>query len=118
VRTADDRDVLLDEALGSGFALLVRGPRAEAALPALNAAPFAALAARIVLMRPEGGDVNAPAGVTVVHDIGPPSPRLAELSDHIILLRPDRYVAACMAVDELETGGDAVGKLIASTFTG
>ncbi|HEY6831216.1 MAG TPA: bifunctional 3-(3-hydroxy-phenyl)propionate/3-hydroxycinnamic acid hydroxylase [Pseudolabrys sp.] len=118
VRTADGRDVLLDEALGPGFALLVRGPRAELALPTLNTAPFAALAARIVLMRPEGGARDAPPGITVVHDVGPPSPRIAELSDHIILLRPDRYVAACMAVDELEAGGAKIGKLIAGTFTG
>jgi 3-(3-hydroxy-phenyl)propionate hydroxylase len=116
VRTSDGRELLFDEVLGSGFALVVRGPRAEAALPALNAAPFGALDARIVLMRPEGGAREAPPGVSLVHDIGAPNPRIAELTDHIILLRPDRYVAACVKVDELETGADKIGKLIASTL--
>jgi 3-(3-hydroxy-phenyl)propionate hydroxylase len=116
VRTSDGREVLLDEVLGPGFALAVRGPRAEAALPALNAAPFGGLDAHIVLMRPEGGARSAPPGIAVVHDIGPPNPRIAELTDHIILLRPDRYVAACVKVEELEAGADKIGKLIASTF--
>lgn len=116
VRTVDGFEVLLDEVLGPGFALLVRGARGEAALPALNAAPFAALDANIVVMRPDGDTRAAPAHVSVVHHIGAPSPRIAELSDHIILLRPDRYVAACVKVDELETGAAKIGKLIAATF--
>jgi 3-(3-hydroxy-phenyl)propionate hydroxylase len=116
VRMADGREVLLDEVLGPGFALLVRGPRAEAAVVKLGAAPFAALDANIAIMRAEGAAFDAPPDVTVVHDIGAPSPRLAELSDHVILLRPDRYVAACVKADELEAYVDSLGKLVASTF--
>jgi 3-(3-hydroxy-phenyl)propionate hydroxylase len=116
VRMADGREVLLDEVLGPGFALLVRGPRAEAAVVKLGAAPFAALDANIAIMRADGAAFDAPPDVTVVHDIGAPSPRLAELSDHVILLRPDRYVAACVKADELEAYVDSLGKLVASTF--
>lgn len=107
---ADGRDVLLDEVLGPGFALLVRSPRAEAVVPLLQRKPWNELAARIVVM----GD-RAPAGAVVVEELSP-TPRLAAYSDHVLLLRPDRYVAACVNVDELEKGGAALGKLIASTF--
>jgi 3-(3-hydroxy-phenyl)propionate hydroxylase len=116
VRASDGREVRLDDVLGPGFAIVLRGPRAEQALPKLRAAPFAALDADIVIMRAEGAAFDAPPGVTIVYDIGAPSPRLAELSDHIILLRPDRYVAACMKVEELDEGADKIGKMIASTF--
>jgi 3-(3-hydroxy-phenyl)propionate hydroxylase len=115
-RTADGREVRLDDVLGPGFALLVRGPRAEAMVSALRAAPFAALNANIAVMRPEGDVRDAPAGATVVNDIGPANPRLAELTDHVLLLRPDRYVAACVKADEFEAGVAKIGKLVASTF--
>jgi 3-(3-hydroxy-phenyl)propionate hydroxylase len=116
VRTRDGRDVLLDEVLGPGFALVVRGARAEQALPKLRSAPLAALDANIVIMRAEGASFDVPPGAIAVRDIGAPSPRLAELSDHVILLRPDRYVAACVKVDELEAYADRIAKLIAATF--
>jgi 3-(3-hydroxy-phenyl)propionate hydroxylase len=116
VRTADGGEARLDDVLGPGFAIVLRGARAEALVATLRAAPFAALKANIVVMRPEGDARAAPAGATVVHDIGPASPRVAELSDHIILLRPDRYVAACMTADALEQGAAKIGKLVAGTF--
>lgn len=112
VLTADGREVLLDDVLGEGFALVVRSPRADAVLPLLNAAPWRDLGARIVVMTDAAA---APAGVTAVRELGA-NPRLAAYRDHVILLRPDRYVAACVKIDELEKGGEAVGKLIAATF--
>jgi 3-(3-hydroxy-phenyl)propionate hydroxylase len=115
VRMADGRDVLLDDVLGPGFAILVRSNRAEAVLPALQAAPWRDLGARIVAMRPDSSDVNAP-GVTCVRELGAAAARLARFGDHVILLRPDRYVAACVAVDDLERGAGKVRQLIAATF--
>jgi 3-(3-hydroxy-phenyl)propionate hydroxylase len=117
VRTADGREELLDEVLGDDFAILVRSHRAEAVLPALRSLPWRNLDARIVVMPPDGGEVTAP-GVTSVRELGAPAPRLARFNDHVILLRPDRYVAACVAVDDLESGTQAVRKLIAMTFEG
>ncbi|HXD83884.1 MAG TPA: bifunctional 3-(3-hydroxy-phenyl)propionate/3-hydroxycinnamic acid hydroxylase [Rudaea sp.] len=110
--TAGGIETLLDEVLGPGFAILVRSARPEAALPLLRAAPWSDLGARIVVF----GDGASSADVTVVRERGEPSPRLARYRDHVILLRPDRYVAACIAVDDLERVAPAVGKLIAATF--
>lgn len=91
-------DVLLDDLLGPGFALVVRSPRAEAVLPMLAGDPWRQLGARCV---------NMPL------DIG--GPRLSRFHDHVFLLRPDRYVAACMRVDELAQGAEKVRQLIAAT---
>lgn len=101
---AGGRDVLLDEALGNGFAILVRSPRVDEALRALTMAPWNQLGARIVVM---GRDAS---------EIGAPDPRLARYDDHVILLRPDRYVAACVKVDELARGGEKVAALVAGTY--
>jgi 3-(3-hydroxy-phenyl)propionate hydroxylase len=114
VLTADQREVLLDDLLGDGFALLVRSPRAAAVVPLLEGAPWRSLGARIVVIVDEAA---APAGVTAVREVAP-NPRLAAYRDHVIVLRPDRYVAACVPVEELEKGAEAVGKLIASTSGG
>jgi 3-(3-hydroxy-phenyl)propionate hydroxylase len=96
------REVLLDELLGAGFAILIRSVRAAEVLPRLGARPWSDLNARCLAMPPESGAAN---------------PRLARFADHVIVLRPDRYVAACIPVDELEKGAEAVGALIAATFT-
>jgi len=105
VKTADGREVLLDEMLGDGFAIVVRSPRFEQALAALRGEPWKKLGARCVVM---GRDVT---------ELGVASPRLSRFNDHVFLLRPDRYVAACIAVDDLANGGEAVRALVAATFT-
>lgn len=104
VRTADGREVLLDDILGHGFSILVRSSRADAVLPSLAGKPWSDLGARIVVI---GRDVT---------EFGAANPRLARYADHVILLRPDRYVAACVAVDDVTRGGDKIATLIASTF--
>jgi 3-(3-hydroxy-phenyl)propionate hydroxylase len=111
----DGKDVLLDTVLGDGFALLVYSNRAEQILPSLTQAPWSKLEARIVALRPDGGALNAP-GVVCVELDGTPAPLLARYADHVILLRPDRYVAACIRLDELARGAEEVGRLISRTF--
>jgi 3-(3-hydroxy-phenyl)propionate hydroxylase len=101
---ADGRDVLLDDILGTGFAILVRTPHADSVLPALRTAPWSQLGARIIVL---GRDAI---------ERGAPNPRLAGYDDHVILLRPDRYVAACIAVDALARGGEKMAKLMSETF--
>jgi 3-(3-hydroxy-phenyl)propionate hydroxylase len=110
VRDGEGREVLLDDVLGPGFALLVRSSRAATAVPRLKGKPWRDLDARIVVMAD-----TVPAEALAARELSP-DPRLASLNDHVLLLRPDRYVAACMRVDELEKGAEAVGKLIAATF--
>lgn len=111
VRTRDGREVLLDEVLGPGFALLVRSPRAAAVVPALQAAPWGDLGASIVAL-----DADDVAGAICVRTLAPLDARVDVLGDHVFLLRPDRYVAACVKADALERGGEAVRKLVAETF--
>ena len=110
------REVLLDEVLGPGFAVLVHSNRPQAALQALSAGAWAAFMSRCVVMRPDGTEAQVPDNVTAVRAIGVTDKRLARFSDHVLLLRPDRYVAACVAVDDLDTGAAAVERLVAGTF--
>ena len=115
VLTADGKDVLLDDVLGDGFALIVRSVRADAVLTALAGKPWRDLKARIVIMA-DTPAAPLPADIVAVREIGGGNPRLARFNDHVILLRPDRYVAACMKVDEVAKGGDKVAALIKGTF--
>ena len=92
-------DVLLDDLLGPDFALVVRSPRACEVMTKLQAEPWSKLQAR---------SVELPPGIA--------GPRLAYFNDHVFLLRPDRYVAACIPVDELGRGAAKVRELIAATF--
>jgi 3-(3-hydroxy-phenyl)propionate hydroxylase len=101
VLTPDGREVLLDDLLGPGFAVLVHSRRAETVLPLLDAAPWRDLGAPVLAMP---------------RLVGAPDPRLARFDDHVLLLRPDRYVAACIPADELSAGAEKVGKLVAKTF--
>ena len=91
--------MLLDDLLGPGFSLIVRSPRAEAIQATLSGAPWSTLSARVV---------------TLPLDVG--GPRLDRFKDHVFLLRPDRYVAACMRVDDLAQGAERVRALVAATF--
>ena len=91
--------VLLDDMLGEGFSLVVRSPRAGAVAARLAGAPYDKLKARVVAMPLDAG-----------------GPRLDRFNDHVFLLRPDRYVAACIKVDELDQEAAKVAALIAGTF--
>jgi 3-(3-hydroxy-phenyl)propionate hydroxylase len=104
VKTRDGREVLLDDLLGDGFSIVLRTPRADEVLPALRAAPWSRLGARIVVMTRDATE------------LGPANPRLAPFADHVILLRPDRYVAACIAVVDLALRAEKIGDLIESTY--
>lgn len=109
---AGEKEVLLDDALGAGFSVLVHSNRPGTASPALVSEPWRKLAARIVVMRPDSGEAGANSVRALDSD-----PRLARYRDHVMLLRPDRYVAACIPIDGLDEGAGAIGSLIAATFT-
>jgi 3-(3-hydroxy-phenyl)propionate hydroxylase len=113
VLIAGHREALLDDVLGDGFSVLVRSPRAAEALTVLKGSPWRDLGARVVVM---GEGVSQDLGVTYVREIGGGNPRLARFSDHVILLRPDRYVAACISIDELGQGGEKVASMMKGTF--
>ena len=91
--------ILLDDLLGKGFSLVVRSARPDTVMAQVTGEPWSKLKARAVVMPLDAG-----------------GPRLTPYSDHVFLLRPDRYVAACMKVDELEPGAAKVAALVAATF--
>ena len=103
--TEDRGERRLDDVLGPGFALVVRSARASEIVSKLAGAPWSDVDARIVVLG-EGG----------VRQAGALNPRLAPFSDHVFLLRPDRYVAACIPVSELDSRAADVAALIAGTF--
>ena len=110
IRMNDGQETRLDDLLGQGFALLVNSPRASEVVPRLRSKPWSDLNARIVVV----GD-NAPQGAVAI----PPASfgaRLAAYSDHVLVLRPDRYVAACVKVEDLKGGAADISKLVAATF--
>ena len=98
---AAGRDVLLDDLLGPGFALVVNSPRAAAILPLLQGEPWRSLDPRVVALPPSAAT----------------DPRLAQYADHVFLLRPDRYVAACFRTDAVAVGAGKVATLMTSTQT-
>ena len=116
VLTANRAEVRLDAALGTGFALLVHSNRPHTAVRALQSGDWGAFMSRCVVMRPDGNDETVPAGVTAVRALGTADKRLARFSDHVLLIRPDRYVAACVPVADLTKGAQAVAKLVEGTF--
>ena len=101
---AGGADVLLDDVLGNGFSIVVRSPQPEVALAALAGRPWSDLGARVVVFGRDATELT-------------PNPRLARYADHVILLRPDRYVAACVPVDELAGGGEKVRALMRATHS-
>jgi len=108
VLTENRAEVQLDDVLGPGFTVLVHSNRPQAVLKALSGGAWGAFMKRCVVMRPDGNDETVPEGVT--------EKCLARFSDHVLLLRPDRYVAACVAVGDLDKGAAAVAQLVEGTF--
>ena len=116
VLTSDMREVRLDDVLGRGFALLVHSNRPAVALKALSSGAWAPFMFRCVVLRPDGTEPSRPEGIIGVRTLDATDKRLARFDDHVLLLRPDRYVAACVAVDDLDKGAEAVTKLVEGTF--
>jgi 3-(3-hydroxy-phenyl)propionate hydroxylase len=114
VRTADGRDVLLDELLGPGFsAVLYDGDAAS--IEALSAMAWPGLDVTRIVLMPRDTSIAASAGVTVVTQ-DRPDPRLARFRNHVFLLRPDRYVAACFSPGDWPRNAASIGALVEATF--
>ncbi|MCK8787393.1 bifunctional 3-(3-hydroxy-phenyl)propionate/3-hydroxycinnamic acid hydroxylase [Roseomonas sp. NAR14] len=113
----DGTRMLLDEALGPGFALLVRTADPQSAFARLDQPVWAALGARRVALLPEGTTGGeAPDGSFVaVHEV---TPLLAGQlpPDQAVLLRPDRYVAATIPLAEAAAVAAKVEALVDGTW--
>jgi 3-(3-hydroxy-phenyl)propionate hydroxylase len=103
----------LDDVLGPGFALLSVGPANPDALLALEHALWARLDAnRVVLSAAQIADSDV-AGCRVVQAKGGGlPPRFAKYAGKILLVRPDRYVAAAFTTAEAVDIADRLSALM------
>ncbi len=120
VVTADGIDVLLDDLLGPGFALVAYGADAQAMLAAAPALPAGLGALRRIAVLP--GDMNpAPDADPTIAWVRDSADLLASpgtASDNVLLLvRPDRYVAAAAPRHAMERFVSEVAALVSATGT-
>lgn len=116
VRTADGRRLRLDEVLGDRFALLARGDDARL-LASLQQPVWEQLGTVRVAVCPPGPAASFPPGVVVVtEDDDSCAAAFAGYPGHVILLRPDHYVAACLPLGAIEQGVRDVARLLEQTW--
>jgi 3-(3-hydroxy-phenyl)propionate hydroxylase len=117
VRT-DCGEMLLDEFLGKGFALLALPGTPPESLAQLPNDLLGPLDVRTVLILAPGDSTGAiPTGFDVAIDFDNQiSKLLGPQPAGFLLLRPDRYVAAFLAADELARAAAGVEELMAGTW--
>ena len=118
VRTAEGREVLMDEVLGNQFALLLRTARPAEDFARLRQPVWDQLGAVRVAFLPASSPAQATEGVqTVTETDDTPGTALAGYADSALLLRPDHYVAAAIPLGDAEGASRAVEDLLAATWT-
>ena len=118
VVTADGRAVRLDTVTGNRFALLAWTARPRDVLAQAAVHPvWDRLDAKRVVVLPAGSGDEAVSGLEAVWDRdGVIAAALAGYPDHVLLLRPDHYVAACVPVAELSQRAETIDALLARTW--
>lgn len=110
-----DKEVLLDEVTGPGFALLAYGSDAVTALMAAEHPLWRRLEARRVALLPPDAKLPSPIpnGFSVALDRGGRFSKLFPAGQtRLLLLRPDRYVAAVFAPEHIDSTVAALCKLV------
>jgi len=111
----DDKPVCLDEVLGSGFVFLNYGTEPAELAAQLGSLPDR-LKARLVGCLPRSlAFASKPLDVTIRDQSGEIGALLGEASA-VVLLRPDRYVAAIFTPADIAAGVQSVERMIAETF--
>jgi 3-(3-hydroxy-phenyl)propionate hydroxylase len=114
----DGTETSLDDVLGQGFAVIVRSERpdllhADAILPPDGT--WGAVTPSLVVIGPPGSETVQAEGMLTVSQL-----RAEEWAavppDHVFVLRPDRYVAACVPLMNWPEKCAEMGTLIAATF--
>jgi 3-(3-hydroxy-phenyl)propionate hydroxylase len=112
-----DREGLLDDFLGSGFALVSLPHTPPSLFERLPADLWPKLNLKRVAVRAAGDTAPVPDAVTSVVDAEGTLSRLAKnVPPGIVLIRPDRYVAAYLLAETLDAGIREVEDLIAGTW--
>jgi 3-(3-hydroxy-phenyl)propionate hydroxylase len=107
VRCADGSRRRLDDLLGDDFALLAFAPLRAGSLGPRAQAAAAALGARMVVLRPPGAALR---GEETEDAEGRFAEWLGALDDRVLLVRPDRFVAADLRSGELERALPALAR--------
>lgn len=116
VETREGEKVLLDDILGHGFALLALTARPDLAFAATGQPLWSRLNVRRVAILPEEYPWCDSSGSTVVRERDSALSALrAKYAEHLILLRPDHYVAACIPVAEGTQRSDLMNALLQQT---
>jgi 3-(3-hydroxy-phenyl)propionate hydroxylase len=111
------RECLLDDFLGNGFALLALPQTHPRLFENLRADLWSPLNLQCVAIREPGDIEPSPGGVTCLYQTNEEFPRaLKQISPGLLLIRPDRYVAAFLPLDEVDAAMRTVDNLVARTW--
>ncbi|HKX18553.1 MAG TPA: bifunctional 3-(3-hydroxy-phenyl)propionate/3-hydroxycinnamic acid hydroxylase [bacterium] len=114
VAAADGRTVLLDTVLGNRFTLLAYTARPDAVFTEASQEIWDRLGAVRLAVLPRDHTWQQTARVqATVDSSGNVGAAFARYPDHVLLLRPDHYVAACIPIHNWAQTAEAVQTLIA-----
>jgi 3-(3-hydroxy-phenyl)propionate hydroxylase len=110
VQTSTGEQVLFDEVLGPGFAVLSLGPAHEGVLSLRSRNFWASLPTRFVQILPAGATIDAAAAapdtITVIDVTGRLYAWFEEHRGQMAMLRPDRYVFGVFPAHALREAED------------
>jgi 3-(3-hydroxy-phenyl)propionate hydroxylase len=116
IAMSDGATTLLDEAIGNRFALLAYTKNPAAAFAGFTQDVWKDLGAIRIAIVPPGHGIESVPGVTVVGAKDNAFRRtFAPYRDHVLLLRPDHYVAASIPLSDVDGGARTVAALLAAT---
>jgi 3-(3-hydroxy-phenyl)propionate hydroxylase len=118
VRIEEGRATLLDEVIGNRFAVIAYGADPAAIFARLDPAVWGKLDVVRLGIVPTGVPLAPATGLRIVGDTDGAFGRIfARLRDHILVLRPDHYVAAQLSPSNLAQDLRAVEDLLRGTWS-
>ena len=110
---ADGQSVLLDKILGDGFSIVVHS--SNPSIMDVTASALSSIRSNIVMIvgdeLPQSQFANA---IAVRRKCAQDWAAIPQ--EHVFLLRPDRYVMACMSVEAWHDGSSRIASLVNATF--
>ena len=113
----DGTIIALDDALGQSFSILMRGVPDDAEILGLSEIDFGNIRPKAVIIAPRDDSSSVPEGVTLLHE-SEAQDWSAIPAGHVFVLRPDRYVAACVPLEQWPRRRADIVALIDATFDG